>query len=427
MKRVRAEVLVLMLYVHSVSTQIKPKLKLTPYSIPENRALKQALGYQEDTYLNFTELTSKYKYTTQEHEVVTEDGYILTIFRILSKCDQVKQHPVLLLHGIFDSADLWIIAGREKGLAYILSNNCFDVWVANHRGNHYSRRHVRLDPDTDPEYWEYSFDEHGTYDLPAMIDYVLAASQRPRLYYIGHSQGTTNFFVMSSLRPEYNDKIRLSIQLAPIAFMGNITSPILSIAAHGLEPIKSFLEAAGYRELFAKDHIAHFLVEFLCQIAPDLVCGQGLALTTGYKIGSIYSRALSRSFGHSLDGISVKDLAHFGQLVLSGKFQRYDEGSEGNIKRYGTSKPPQYDLSKITSPVVLMAARSDWISTLKDTETLRSQLPNVIEKYIIREKYWSHNNHLWGETAPIYEFPKILDYFNRFHNYNSPSSIIPHN
>lgn len=417
------QVIVLMLYVQNVSTVTRPKPKLIPYSIPENRALKQALGYNEDTYLNFTELTAKYKYDTQEHKVVTQDGYILTVFRILSKCDRVKQHPVLLLHGIFDSADLWIIAGTNKGLAYILSNNCFDVWAGNHRGNHYSRRHVRLDPDTDPEYWEYSFDEHGNYDLPAMIDYVLATSKRPRLYYIGHSQGTTNFFVMNSLRPEYNNKIELSIQLAPIAFMGNITSPIPIIAAQVLEPIKAFLEAAGYRELFAKDQIAHSVVELLCQIAPDLICGQVLALTTGYKIGSIHSKELSLSFGHLLDGISVKNMAHFGQLITSGKFQRYDEGRQGNIKRYGIPKPPQYDLSKIISPVVLIAARNDWVSTLKDTENLRTHLPNVMENYIIPEKYWSHNNHLWGKTAPKYEFPKILDYFNRFDNNISPSFI----
>lgn len=411
------KVLVLMLYVNVVYC-VRYKPKLVSYSLPENRELKQALGFSEDSYLNFTELATKYQYVTEEHTAVTEDGYILTIFRILSKCNYVKQHPVLLLHGIFDSADLWIIAGRKKGLAYILSDNCFDVWAGNHRGNHYSRRHVRLDPDTDPEYWEYTFDEHGNYDLPAMVDYVLKTSMRPRLYYIGHSQGTTDFFVMNSLRPEYNDKIRLSIQLAPVAYMGNISSPLPIIAAQVLEPIKSFLEGAGYRELFAKHHISHFLVELLCQMAPDLICGQALSLTTGYRIGSINPKSLSVSFGHLLVGISAKDLAHFGQLILSGKFERYNEGRAGNIKRYGTPKPPKYDLSKIASPVVLIVAHNDWVSTLKDTETLRSQLPNVMENYIVAEKYWSHHNHLWGNTAPSFIFSKIIDYFNRFDDDN---------
>lgn len=407
-------ILVLVLCISYVHTKNSPKPRLIQYSIPENRALKQALGYHEDTYLNFTELASKYQYKTEEHRVITEDGYILTMFRILSRCPQVKRHPVLLLHGIFDSSDLWIIAGPENGLAYILSDNCFDVWAANHRGNHYSRRHVRFDPDTDPEYWDYTFDEHGYYDLPAMVDYVLAASRRPQLYYIGHSQGTTNFFVMNSLRPEYNDKVRLSIQLAPVAYMGNITSPLPILAAQNVAPIKAFLEGAGYRELFAKDHISHFLVEFLCHLGPDLFCGQGLSLTTGFKVGSIRSSSLSISFGHLLVGISTKDLAHFAQLITSGKFRRYNEGKKGNIKRYGKPKPPDYPVSRITSPMVFMVAKNDWVSELKDVEKLRLQVPNVIENYVIPEKYWSHHNHLWGNTAPIYVFPKILRYFNSF-------------
>jgi len=41
-----------------------------------------------------------------------------------------------------------------------------------------------------------------------MIDYVLAATGESSLHYIGHSQGTTSFFVMGSLRTEMNAKIR---------------------------------------------------------------------------------------------------------------------------------------------------------------------------------------------------------------------------
>jgi lysosomal acid lipase/cholesteryl ester hydrolase len=39
------------------------------------------------------------------------------------------------------------------------------------------------------------------------------------LIYIGHSMGTTALFVMLSEMPEYNEKIKLFIALAPVAFM----------------------------------------------------------------------------------------------------------------------------------------------------------------------------------------------------------------
>ena len=56
----------------------------------------------------------------------------------------------------------------------------------------------------------------GYYDLPAMIDYILKVTNHDRLYYIGHSMGTTMFFVMASTRPEYNDKIRLMAAMTPV-------------------------------------------------------------------------------------------------------------------------------------------------------------------------------------------------------------------
>lgn len=59
-------------------------------------------------------------------------------------------------------------------------------------------------------------------DLPTMIDYILDTTGFEQLHYVGHSQGTTAFFVMASERPEYNDKIKMMHALAPIAFMGNI-------------------------------------------------------------------------------------------------------------------------------------------------------------------------------------------------------------
>lgn len=77
-----------------------------------------------------------------------------------------------------------------------------------------------------------SWHEIGYYDLPAMIDYVLKTTGHSQLYYIGHSQGTTAFYVMGSERPEYNAKVKIMISLAPIAFLSNQRSPLLKFIVH---------------------------------------------------------------------------------------------------------------------------------------------------------------------------------------------------
>lgn len=70
--------------------------------------------------------------------------------------------------------------------------------------------------------WIFSWHELGMYDLPAMIDYILYQTSQQQLFYIGFSQGTTQFWVLMSLKPEYNKKIKLMSALAPVAYTGHI-------------------------------------------------------------------------------------------------------------------------------------------------------------------------------------------------------------
>ena len=70
----------------------------------------------------------------------------------------------------------------------------------------------------------------GEYDLPAMINKALDTTRQEKLFYIGHSMGTTGAMVMSNMRPEMNDKIELASFLAPVAYMQHAKSPLHYLA-----------------------------------------------------------------------------------------------------------------------------------------------------------------------------------------------------
>nr|CAD7449919.1 unnamed protein product [Timema bartmani] len=89
--------------------------------------------------------------------------------------------------------------------------------------------HLRTPSVVNPTLLHQFWHESGVYDLPAMIDYVLSRTSQSNLYYIGHSMGTTMFYVMASMRPEYNAKIRAQFSLAPVAFMSNLKSPVAAL------------------------------------------------------------------------------------------------------------------------------------------------------------------------------------------------------
>jgi len=103
---------------------------------------------------------------------VTDDGYILSIFRVRSPQTKPGAPAVFLQHGLADSADCWIMNTAEKSPAFKYADAGYDVWVGNNRGNKYSTGHVTLDPKKDKEYWEFSFDEFGDHDAVAQVDYV---------------------------------------------------------------------------------------------------------------------------------------------------------------------------------------------------------------------------------------------------------------
>lgn len=90
----------------------------------------------------------------------------------------------------------------------LLKIKCIVIWIrmGNARGNTLSRNHTTLNPN-EVDFWKFSWHEMGVYDLPALIDFILARTGQEQLIYAGHSQGGTSLFVLLSERREYNKKI----------------------------------------------------------------------------------------------------------------------------------------------------------------------------------------------------------------------------
>lgn len=57
------------------------------------------------------------------------------------------------------------------------------------------------------------------------MDYMLNYTKNDQIIYFGHSQGTTESFILLSEKPEYNDKIKTVFNLAPSAFFRHVAAP----------------------------------------------------------------------------------------------------------------------------------------------------------------------------------------------------------
>ena len=92
---------------------------------------------------------------------------------------------------------------KDEGLESLSTFTGYDVWMGNTRGNTYSKNHTTLDTCSScAEFWNFGWHEGGKFDLAAEIDYVLEVTENESLYYIGHSQGTTEYLVLFYYRTQ---------------------------------------------------------------------------------------------------------------------------------------------------------------------------------------------------------------------------------
>ncbi|KAI5640872.1 alpha/beta hydrolase fold domain-containing protein [Phthorimaea operculella] len=364
----------------------------------------------KDAYLNIKELTAKYGYGLEEHTVQTEDGYKLTLHKIPPVNTTVRVNKnvhVLLMHGLMDSSDSWVLQGRAAALAYVLADRGYTVWLGNARGNKYSSSHVNLTT-TQSQFWKFSWEEIGLYDLPAMIDYILQDGQNKSLYYIGHSQGTTSFFVMASLKPEYNNKIRMMFALSPVAYMGHVRSPIVKMFSPANYAISYWL--SNFNTYSSSTDFFNKILSMICYVVPG--CDNLLYMIVGNNHKFTNESLMPVVLSHlKSGGASTLQFLHYGQLVASGRFCRYDFGEELNKFVYGSDPPPAYELSRVTTPVQLFYSENDWLSDPRDVQQLAAELPDVVASTLVPG--YNHLDFLYATNAKTLIYSKIMDRIER--------------
>ncbi|KAM3955811.1 lipase 3-like [Aphomia sociella] len=383
-----------------------------------NNETKQLLGYPRDSLLNFIELTNVYGYKSEEHIVTTKDGYLLKVFRIVRSrnCKGRKRSPpVILMHGLLLSSDSWLDAGPSAGLAYLIADACYDLWVANCRGNFYSRSHLQLDPNKHSQFWKFSFDEIGFYDVPATVDYVLKHTGEGKVNYIGFSQGTSTFLIMCSERPEYCGKVNVLIAIAPASRQTHTRSVLFRLLTNSILNLEGVLSKYGVHEIFSRGSIEQEFLAFFCHLnsLSENLCTTGQSMLDSFHPKSVTHQTAQSLFGHFPAGTSVHNMAKYGQIMTSENFEKFNYGVD-NLRVYGSEYPPLYNLSAVTIPVVLIYGKNDGLVDTKDVEWLMAKLPNVVESFLVKDPDWNHFDVVYSRYTRVLIFPKVHEYLSRY-------------
>ncbi|XP_017860245.1 PREDICTED: lipase 1 [Drosophila arizonae] len=353
-------------------------------------------------------------YSHELHNVTSGDGYQLQLQRL----PRLGARPVLLVHGLMGSSLGWLCLGPAKSLAFQLHQRNYDVWLANLRGSSsYGRQHVEL-TDVMADFWRYSFHEHGAYDLPAIIDHIVALTQSEaaeqlnetrahQVLLIGHSQAFNAFLVLCALQPRFNQHIQLMQGLAPLA---RLHRQVRFDAAH-VRAIMKFVkkrEKAKKFELFAPGELRKLCNKKreLCEYYTKNLAGSA---QSNKKLLEIFS------YEHLLQGGSARELRHLQQIWKSGDFISYDYGPIENMQVYHSVEAISYNLSQISVPIILYFGETDAIATPEGVHGIYARMLSSVRgvRRIASSKF-NHFDFLVSSDVKTLVNDKLIEAMEKF-------------
>ena len=335
-------------------------------------------GDRSDAKRSFGEICAENGFNYETHQVTTEDGYILSVFRIPGLVSEeadtnTTKPPILFQHGILDSANCWIVNYPDVAPAFVAARAGYDVWLGNSRGNTYSRAHTTYDPDhNEKKFWDFSWYDMGKYDLPAVIDMIQTETGGQKVAYVGHSQGTTQMFTgLAENSAYFQDKVPLFVAVGPVTKISHTKAAIFQFAADFYTTLANTCSLLGIHELLGANWFTSGVSTLFCTHIPEL-CELISALFVTHNPDLDDSDRFAVYMGHEPNGTSVKSILHYAQNLREDRFQVFadDYTDFFNKKKHRTTD--LIPLENITGvPVAMFTGKEDILADLTDSQWTR--------------------------------------------------------
>ncbi|CAH4038919.1 unnamed protein product [Pieris brassicae] len=364
-----------------------------------------------DTVFAFRSSIASYGYQIETHKVLTADGYILKLHKLTSRLPDsfgIKRRIVLLHHGLFGCSMDWLLLGPKDSLPFILLESGLEVWLANSRGNQFSKEHTSRSVNS-AEFWDFTFHEIGVYDLRAILEYLYdIKSAHADIVFLGYSLSSTALLILLSLLPQYNNMIKSAVLLAPLVFMNDIKGPLKDMSDIYYQNYKSaMLIGRNQEELLQEDESLRSITQQYCNRSKVLLSNPLLCL----KYGMTVMPKMNELLVNSTSGGSEKTLIHYLQMIQTKRFEMFDYGIENNSRAYGLSSPPEYPLKDISVPLHVFTSSADEMSTTNDINKLKSFVPRI-NHTILKKSNFLHPHFILDRTAPEFLYKHILSIIN---------------
>lgn len=361
-------------------------------------------SYKFDTIKKFIPL-DKYSFSTKK--LTTEDGWKIQLVNLRHKKNYNSNlEPVLIQHGYGTSSASWLCTGEDTSPAMILVRKGYDVYLSNSRGTVYSLEHEKLKV-SQKEFWDITFQDLK-YDIKANVQYIAELTQK-KIHYIGLSQGSSSMVaaladpdqeVASFIKPH----ILKFYCFAPVVYLKGSSHFETKYSSCFFPCFKCLLGMFGIYSMSANpENIPDWKIKFRRKFNCLYSCG---AYSNTDKSNAFNNTSVAGIYKLFFPyGCSVVGAEHFMQLYnLPGKkyFKKFDYGPVKNMQKYGSAKPPAYELNKVDIPVDIYYGDKDKHIVPANMKMLLGDLQNPKAK-LIEKKGWGHLTfHVGTEMEEFY-------------------------
>ncbi|PJZ69420.1 hydrolase [Leptospira perolatii] len=320
------------------------------------------------------------------HFARTKDGWNIALHRHIPQQPIQELAPVIVVHGIATNkfvADL----DKRHSLPYFLKLRGFEVFAVSLRGAGSSYH------ESNSGYEDFTFDDLAKYDVPAIIEKVMAITGKPRINWVGHSMGAMIMYAyMGICKKEDKQKIACFVAMGG---PGNLNH--LGLSLIGL--LSRFPRARKVLDL-------KFGASMLAPVAGEIFTPVDEML---YNPKATSGKTVKKVMKNAIENISEGVIEQFMSWI--------------ETKRM-TSLNGFYDYienqKEITVPSFFIAGAKDAIGTPETVRFVYERAKAKVKKFYVVSKEngssedYGHGCLLLAEKAEDDLFPKIEEFLRNY-------------
>lgn len=345
-------------------------------------------------------------YKLEEYEVVTDDYYKLSLWHFVPNFPVDPTKVVYLQPGFMCVAWVFLQNGKQS-LPFLLMEKGYDVWIGHNRGTVHSLGHLTKDSqEPNSDYWDFNLDDYALSDLPANLEAVKKYTGAKKLSYIGHSQGTTIFYMLYMHDPKYMEStIDKFVSLGTVYTINYASLLPVNVVDKIYGLLDKILDLSTKPIYFGNG--ARNLISNMCKKSAFLCKKTFESMENLRSTGRINFDTIYTYFYYFPGGTSANCLLHYSQIHQEKKLVYFNPDYAKNkyVAEYDTHVIKNWKIKAF-----IERSDCDSYSSYQDVTELYETIEDKSYIKFVDYKDYGHMDFVCGETAPEDVYIPVINF-----------------